>query len=129
MVCDPFHGVYAGGMHITLLLIPPLQKWQLGFDLFCIFLSIIYPNCTGTQLFLVPHSFLYCVAGGDIRLSVGTAAKGPRPPAVSRLTSIKSVMPSSHLTLCCPLLLLPHTYLSNPISKLLLLYSLTLYTL
>lgn len=83
MVCDPFHGVYAGGMHITLLLIPPLQKWQLGFDLFCIFLSIIYPNCTGTQLFLVPHSFLYCVAGGDIRLSVGTAAKGPRPPAVS----------------------------------------------
>ena len=39
-----------------------------------------------------------------------------RPPCSSwsslRLTSIKSVMPSNHLILCCPLLLLPLIFLS-----------------
>ena len=34
-------------------------------------------------------------------------ATSTTPRSLSRLTSIESVMPSSHLILCCPLLLLP----------------------
>ena len=49
--------VCAGGIHITLLLLPVLQKWQLNFFVFCILLSIICPNCACTQLFSVPYSF------------------------------------------------------------------------
>ena len=38
-----------------------LQKWQLGFWSLCIFLSIICPNCTYMQLFVVPYSFfVFC---------------------------------------------------------------------
>ena len=41
----------------TLFLLPALQKWQLGFYLVCIFLSITGSNCRCTQLFLVSYSF------------------------------------------------------------------------
>ena len=34
----------------------------------------------------------------------------PLPRAYSKLLSIESVMPSNHLTLCCPLLLLPSIF-------------------
>ena len=36
----------------------------------------------------------------------------PAPEVYSRLMSIESVMPSNHLILCCPLLLLPSIFLS-----------------
>lgn len=41
----------------TLSLLPALQKWQLGFYLVCIFLSITGSSCKCTQLFSVPYSF------------------------------------------------------------------------
>ena len=48
-------------MRSALLLLPALQKWQLDFWSFCIFLSIICPNCACTQLFLVPYGFfVFC---------------------------------------------------------------------
>ena len=45
----------------TVLLLPAPQKWQLGFWSFGILLSIRCPNCTCTQLFLVPYYFfVFC---------------------------------------------------------------------
>ena len=43
----------AGGMHCILVLLPALQKQQLGFCFFGILLSIIRPNCTA-------HSCMPC---------------------------------------------------------------------
>ena len=55
------HAQYPAFVTDTLFLLPPLQKWQLGFWSFCILLSIICPNCACMQLFLVPHSFfVFC---------------------------------------------------------------------
>ena len=55
------------------------------------------------------------LGGGDRKYSVGNPMNGSTPGLLSitnsrsslRLTSIESVMPSSHLILCSPLLLLP----------------------
>ena len=48
--------LYAGGKHSTLLLLPTLQKWHLGFWSFCI-LFIICPNCICTpEKAMAPHS-------------------------------------------------------------------------
>ena len=50
------------------------------------------------------------VVSDSLRLHESQHARPPCPsptPGVYWLTSIKSVMPSSHLILCCPLLLLP----------------------
>ena len=57
----PLVVVCVGGMLRTLFLLPAIQKWQLSFWSFCILLTIICPNCTCTQLFLVPYSlFVFC---------------------------------------------------------------------
>ena len=50
------------------------------------------------QLFAIP-----CIAARQASLSITNSWSS------LRLTSIESVMPSSHLILCCPLLLLPPT--------------------
>ena len=50
------------------------------------------------------------VMSDSLRPHESQHARPPCPsqtPGVHRLTSIESVMPSSHLILCCPLLLLP----------------------
>ena len=50
------------------------------------------------------------VMSNSLRPHESQHARPPCPsptPGVHRLMSIKSVMPSSHLILCCPLLLLP----------------------
>ena len=52
-----------GAMHSTLLsfLSPALHKWHLGSWSLCILLSIICPNCSCKQLFLIPDSsFVFC---------------------------------------------------------------------
>ena len=57
----PLVVVCVGGMLSTPFLLPAVQKWQLSFWSFCILLTIICPNCTCTQLFLVPYSlFVFC---------------------------------------------------------------------
>ena len=86
----------AGGMLSTLLLLPApcFCSWLFRsgswvvFWSFCISLSIIYPNCTCTQLILVPYSFfvLSCLGRrGDVCPGASPAAKGPRSqvPSVS----------------------------------------------
>ena len=43
------------------VLLLALQNWWLGFQSLCILLSRICPNCTFTQLFLVPYRFfVFC---------------------------------------------------------------------
>ena len=53
-------------------------------------------SLSGVRLFVTPWT-----AAGQASLSITNSQSSPK------LTSIKSVMPSSHLILCCPLLLLP----------------------
>ena len=53
------------------------------------------------RLFATPR-----IAACQASLSITYSRSSPR------LTSIKSVMPSSHLILCCPLLLLPSVFTS-----------------
>ena len=48
--------VCAGGVGRTLLLLSALQKWQMGFEFFGIFLPIIYPIYA--QLFFCPLQFV-----------------------------------------------------------------------
>ena len=68
----------AGIMSKTLLLLQAPQKRLLGLWPFCILSSIICPNCTGTQLFLVLSSFFVSIARGDVCPGASPAAKGPR---------------------------------------------------
>ena len=69
-----------------LVLRPALQKWLLGFLVSLYLLSRICPNCTCTQLFLVPYSFFVfccsrrCLSGCK---HCSTAAKSPRSQPVS----------------------------------------------
>ena len=65
----------------TLLLLPALQKWRLGFLVSLYLLSRIYPNCACTQLCLVPHSFLVfcCRRTGVSRCK--HCSKGSQVPA------------------------------------------------
>lgn len=49
-VCPPFGGAERRMCARALLLLPGLQKWQLGFWPFCILLSMICLNCTCTRL-------------------------------------------------------------------------------
>ena len=74
----------------TLLLLSALWKWQLGFELFCIFLPIIFPNCTRTQLFLVPYSFfVFCCLRCLPRCQhCSHCSKGFQVPACLRSTVI-----------------------------------------
>ena len=54
--------------------------------------------------------FSHLVVSNSLRPHESQQARPPCPsptPGVHSLTSIESVMPSSHLILCCPLLLLP----------------------
>ena len=80
------HAQYPAFAPNTLFLLRALQKWQLGFLVFCIFLSIICLNCACRQLFLVPYSFFVfcCWRRGLSRCKhCSTAAKGPRSQPVS----------------------------------------------
>ena len=85
-------------MRGTLLLLPALQKWQLGFWSFYIILSRICPSCACTQLFLVSlylvslylvsHSFFVPVANITEDMFVQVQAlqqwvPGPRSQSVS----------------------------------------------
>lgn len=78
----PFGGVESGGTCSTLSLTPCFCSWLSRssswafclFVCFCIFLSIICPNCTCTPLFLVLFNFFV--------LCAGTAAKSPSSPPV-----------------------------------------------
>ena len=81
----PLVVLFAGILPRTLLLLPASQKWQLGFWSFCILLSIICPNCTGMQLFLVPYSFFVSIAGGDSCPGASPPIKGPRSQPASLL--------------------------------------------
>ena len=70
---------------------------------------------------LLPHSVWSCLSGDSVQFSRSVVSDSLRPmncntpglpvhhqlPEFTRLTSIESVMPSSHLILCHPLLLLP----------------------
>jgi len=65
----------------THFFLPALQKWQLGFEALCIFLSIICSSCTYTQLFLVPYSiFVFCCSKRHLS-RYQHCSKGPRVPA------------------------------------------------
>ena len=66
---------------------------------------------------LVSHSFIYMNMWPSVRLLVTpwTAAhqaslSSPISRSLLKLMSIESVMPSNHLILCCPLLLLPSIF-------------------
>ena len=79
----PFGGVSAGGTCSTLLLLPALQKWQLGFWSFRILFSVICTYCACTQLFSLPYRFFifYCLRK---RLSWGKhCSKGSQVPGPS----------------------------------------------
>ena len=65
-------------------LLQALQKWQLEFLVFCVFLSRICPNCACMQLLLVPHSSLYFVAWGEVCPGTSTEVEGPGSQSVSR---------------------------------------------
>ena len=70
----------------TLFLLLALRKWQLSFFVFCIFLSIICPKYTCTQLFLVPYSFfVFCCSRRCLSRCkhCSTVAKSPRFQPVS----------------------------------------------
>ena len=66
---------------------PLFRSGNWDFWSFCIFLSIICPNCTCTQLFLVPCSFFVFCPGASI------AAKGPRFQVPACLTLISPACP------------------------------------
>ena len=81
----------------------------------CIFLFSLSPTSTSRFASLnLEHQFSSVQSLSHVRLSV-TPLITARQASLSitnsrsslRLTSIKSMMPSSHLILCCPLLLLP----------------------
>ena len=88
VVC-PLPVFCAGGMRSTLLLllIPCIcsgcfRSGSWGLRVFCIFLPILCPKCTCTQLVLVPYSFFVFAAGGSVcpgASIAATAAKGLRP--------------------------------------------------
>ena len=96
MVCPlPLVVLCAGGMHSALLLLLTLcfcfwllRSGSWAFWTFCILLSIICPNWTCTQLFLVPYSFFVLCCWRRLCPVASTAAKGPRSqvPACLRLT-------------------------------------------
>ena len=61
---------------------------------FCILLSIICPNCTCTQLFLVPYSFfVFCCSRRGVSSCkyCSTATKGPRSQPVSGRAGDKTI--------------------------------------
>ena len=73
------------------------EGWGL---VFCILLSIICPNCTRAQLFLVPCSFfLFFGSGGEVCPGASTAAKGPRSQLVSCPLKQKWKQNQGHSTL------------------------------
>ena len=67
-----------GILHVTLLLLPGPQKWQLGFGLFVSYCSYFSPTAYGCSYFQSLTVSLYSVAGGYICPGASTPVKGPR---------------------------------------------------
>ena len=63
------------------------------------FVAVVFPSLTRVRLFETPWTAA-CQASLSITIS----------QSLLRLTSIESMMPSNHLVLCCPLLLLPSIF-------------------
>ena len=99
----------AGGMLSALLLLQALQKWQLGFLIFCFFLGPEFaPTAHALSYFLSHIVSLYFVAQGEVYPGASTAAKGPRSqPVSSRVVSVSKMYPGDFpggpviKTLCC----------------------------
>ena len=74
------------------------QDFSICFDFNCVFISFFgsVQSLSRVQLFATPW-----IAACQASLSITNSRSS------LRLTSIESVMPSSHLIFCCPLLLLP----------------------
>ena len=67
-----------------------------------------FGNCSGCPISFSSVQFSCSVMSDSLRPHESQHARPPCPsPTPLRLTSIESVMPSSHLILCRPLLLLP----------------------
>lgn len=79
--CRRAYTVPCFGVTHPVFLLQALQKWQLaGFFFFlCIFWSRICPNCTCTQLFLVPYNFFVSCSSrrGVSRCSTGSHVPAP----------------------------------------------------
>ena len=61
---------------------PGSSEVAVGFLVSLYLLSIMCPNCTCTQLFLVPYSFFVSVGGGEAGPGTSPAAEGPRSQPV-----------------------------------------------
>ena len=70
-------------------------------EIFCLNQFSLVQSHSHVRLFATP-----CTAACQASLSITNSQ------SLLRLMSIESVMPSNHLILCCPLLLLPSTFLS-----------------
>ena len=87
-----------------------LTRWTFA----CKLMSLLFNMLSRLVITFLPRSsvqFSHSVMSNSLRPHESQHARPPCPITNSRsslkLTSIKSVMPSSHLILCCPLLLLP----------------------
>ena len=87
MVCPPSSGVECrGACAVTLLLLPALQKWHLGFGgqffFFFLFYLLVQNLPVYAQLFVVPYSFfVFCSSRRGVSRCkrCSTEAEGPRP--------------------------------------------------
>ena len=98
------HAQYRAFAPNVLFLVQALQRWQLRFLVFCIFLSIICPNCACTQLFFVPYSFfVFCCSRFVQMQALQQRVPGPSPsqdqspkmPLCPWLTPLKPFVGSS----------------------------------
>ena len=87
------HAQYSDFVLDALLLLPALQKWQMGFWSFCILLSIICPNCACIHLILVPYSFFEFCCSRRRLSSCKHCSKGSQFPACLTLFLLKSLPP------------------------------------
>ena len=79
--------VLSAGEHCILVLLPALQKQQLGFCFFCIFLSVICPNFT-CSCFVFYSFFVFCCSRRHLSRCKHCCKKSQVPASLNNIVKL-----------------------------------------